>query len=191
MRSLVEAGLPVAAVISNRGDAAGLEFARARGIATAVVEHRDFATREAFEAALASAIDRHAPRLVALAGFMRVLTPGFVRRYAGRLLNIHPSLLPAFQGLDTHARALAAGVKIHGCTVHFVTEELDAGPIVLQAAVPVLANDTAALLAARVLEQEHRIYPRAARWFLEDRLVIQNGIVRVKGEDAQLLLPAP
>jgi phosphoribosylglycinamide formyltransferase-1 len=191
MRSLVEAGLPVSAVISNRGDAAGLEFARVRGIATAVVEHRAFATREAFEEALASAIDRHAPRLVALAGFMRVLTPAFVRRYAGRLLNIHPSLLPAFQGLDTHARALAAGVKLHGCTVHFVTEELDAGPIVLQAAVPVLADDTAALLAARVLEQEHRIYPRAARWFLEDRLVIQNGIVRVKGEDAQLLLPAP
>jgi phosphoribosylglycinamide formyltransferase-1 len=122
---------------------------------------------------------------------MRVLTAGFVRRYAGRLINIHPSLLPAFQGLDTHARALAAGVKIHGCTVHFVTQELDAGPIVLQAAVPVLANDTPALLAARVLEQEHRIYPRAARWFLEDRLVIQNGVVRVKGEDAQLLLPAP
>src|SRR5690349_13403934 len=191
MRSLVEAGLPVSAVISNRGDAAGLEFARARGIATAVLEHRGFATREAFEDALAAAIDRHAPRLVALAGFMRVLTAGFVRRYAGRLINIHPSLLPAFQGLDTHARALAAGVKIHGCTVHFVTQELDAGPIVLQAAVPVLANDTPALLAARVLEQEHRIYPRAARWFLEDRLVIQNGVVRVKGEDAQLLLPAP
>lgn len=189
MRSLVEAGLPVSAVISNRADAPGLHFAHARGIATAVVEHRAYATREAFEAALGAALDRHAPRLVALAGFMRVLTPGFVRRYAGRMLNIHPSLLPAFPGLDTHARALAAGVKVHGCTVHFVTEALDAGPIVVQAAVPVLPGDTAQALAARVLEQEHRIYPRAARWFLDDRLVIAGGTVRVKGDDAQLLLP--
>ena len=191
MRSLVEAGLPVAVVISNRADAAGLDFARARGIPTAVVEHRAFAGREAFELALGAAIDRHAPRLIALAGFMRVLTPGFVRRYGGRMLNIHPSLLPAFPGLDTHARALAGGVKIHGCTVHFVTEDLDAGPIVIQAAVPVLARDSAASLAARVLEQEHRIYPRAARWFLEERLVIQDRVVRVKGDDAQLFLPSP
>jgi phosphoribosylglycinamide formyltransferase-1 len=191
LRSLVEAGLPVAAVISNRADAAGLEFARARGIPAAVLEHRGFATREAFDEALARAIDRYAPRLVALAGFMRVLTPGFVRRYAGRLVNIHPSLLPAFPGLDTHAQALAAGVKIHGCTVHFVTEELDAGPIIVQAAVPVLADDTAAKLAARVLEQEHRIYPRAARWVLEERLVLDGRVVRVKGADAQLLLPSP
>jgi phosphoribosylglycinamide formyltransferase-1 len=191
LRSLVEAGLPVSIVISNRADAAGLDFARARGIATAVVEHRAFATREAFDEALAAAIDRHAPRLVALAGFMRVLTPSFVRRYAGRMLNIHPSLLPAFAGLDTHARALAAGVKVHGCTVHFVTEDLDAGPIVIQAAVPVRQADSAAALAARVLEQEHRIYPRAARWFLENRLVIANGTVRVKGDDAQLVLPSP
>ena len=191
MRSLVEAGLPVAAVISNRADAAGLEYARARGLATEVVEHRAFATREAFEASLAAAIDRHRPRLLALAGFMRVLTPGFVRRYAGRMLNIHPSLLPAFPGLDTHARALAAGVKVHGCTVHFVTEALDAGPIVIQAAVRVLPGDSAATLAARVLEQEHRIYPRAVRWFLDERLVIENDTVRVKGDDAQLLLPPP
>jgi phosphoribosylglycinamide formyltransferase-1 len=191
LRSLVEAGLPVAAVISNRADAAGLEFARARGIPAAVLEHRGFATREAFDEALARAIDRYAPRLVALAGFMRVLTPGFVLRYAGRLVNIHPSLLPAFPGLDTHAQALAAGVKIHGCTVHFVTEELDAGPIIVQAAVPVLADDTAAKLAARVLEQEHRIYPRAARWVLEERLVLDGRVVRVKGADAQLLLPSP
>jgi phosphoribosylglycinamide formyltransferase-1 len=190
MRSLVEAGLPVSVVISNRADAAGLEFARARGIATAVVEHRAYGTREAFEQALAAALDRHAPRLVALAGFMRVLTPAFVARYAGRMLNIHPSLLPAFPGLDTHARALAAGVKVHGCTVHFVTEALDAGPIVIQAAVPVLPGDSAAGLAARVLEQEHRIYPRAARWFLEQRLVIAEGTVRVKGDDAQLVLPS-
>jgi phosphoribosylglycinamide formyltransferase-1 len=191
LRSLVEAGLPVSAVISNRADAAGLEFARARGIATAVVEHRGYGTREAFEEALAAALDRHAPRLVALAGFMRVLTPGFVARYAGRMLNIHPSLLPAFPGLDTHARALAAGVKVHGCTVHFVTEALDAGPIVIQAAVPVLPGDSAAGLAARVLEQEHRIYPRAARWFLDQRLVVAEGKVRVKGDDAQLVLPSP
>src|SRR5690348_10213960 len=190
MRSLVEAGLPVAGVISNRADAAGLEFARSRGIPTTVVEHRSFSSREAFEEALAAAIDRHAPRLLALAGFMRVLTPEFVRRYVGRALKIHPSLLPAFLGLDTHARALAAGVKVHGCTVHFVTEALDAGPIVLQAAVPVLASDTAASLASRVLEQEHRVYPRAARWFLEGRLVIENGTVRVKGDDAQLLFSA-
>lgn len=188
MRSLVEAGLPVSLVLSNRADAAGLDFAHSRGIATAVVEHRAFARREAFDEALAAAIDRHAPRLVALAGFMRVLTPAFVQRYAGRLLNIHPSLLPAFPGLDTHARALAAGVKVHGCTVHFVTEELDSGPIVIQAAVPVLRGDSAATLAARVLEQEHRIYPRAARWFLDDRLVIANGTVRIKGDDAQLVL---
>jgi phosphoribosylglycinamide formyltransferase-1 len=191
MRSLVEAGLPVSVVVSNRVDAAGLAFARARGIATAVVEHRGYGTREAFEEALAAALDRHAPRLVALAGFMRVLTPGFVARYAGRMLNIHPSLLPAFPGLDTHARALAAGVKVHGCTVHFVTEALDAGPIVIQAAVPVLPGDSAADLAARVLEQEHRIYPRAARWFLEQRLLVVDGKVRVKGDDAQLVLPSP
>ena len=189
MRALVEAGLPVSLVLSNRADAAGLDFARSRGIATAVVEHRAFATREAFDEALGAAIDRHAPRLVALAGFMRVLTPAFVQRYAGRLMNIHPSLLPAFPGLDTHGRALAAGVKVHGCTVHFVTEQLDSGPIVIQAAVPVLTGDSPATLAARVLEQEHRIYPRAARWFLDERLVIARGTVRVKGDDAQLVLP--
>jgi phosphoribosylglycinamide formyltransferase-1 len=190
MRSLVEAGLPVSVVVSNRADAPGLDFARRHGIPTMIVEHRAFATREAFEEALGAAIERHAPRLVVLAGFMRVFTAAFVRRYAGRMLNIHPSLLPAFPGLDTHARALAAGVKIHGCTVHFVTEDLDAGPIVVQAAVRVLEQDSVSSLAARVLEQEHRIYPRAARWFLEQRLVVQGNIVRVKGEDAQLVLPA-
>jgi phosphoribosylglycinamide formyltransferase 1 len=190
MQALVEAGLPVTAVISDRADAAGLEFARARKIANAVVEQRDYPAREAFEAALAAAIDGHAPRLIALAGFMRVLTPPFVQRYAGRMLNVHPSLLPAFPGLDTHARALAAGVKIHGCTVHFVTAELDSGPIVIQAAVPVARQDNAASLAARVLRKEHQIYPRAARWFLEDRLVIESGVVRVKGDDAQLAFSA-
>lgn len=190
MQALVEAGLPVSAVISNRADAAGLEFARARKIATAVVEHRKFTNREAFDGALAKEIDRHKPRLVALAGFMRVLTPKFVGHYERRLLNIHPSLLPAFTGLDTHERALAAGVKLHGCTVHFVTAELDNGPIVIQAALRVRPGDTAEQLAARVLKQEHVIYPRAARWFLDDKLVIQNGAVRVKGDDAQLVMAA-
>ena len=185
MQALVEAGLPVAAVISNRADAAGLAYAAGRGIATAVVAHRDYATREAFDAALADAIDAYAPDLIALAGFMRILTDGFVRRYEPHLLNIHPSLLPAFPGLDTHARALAAGVKLHGCTVHFVTPQLDHGPIVMQAAVPVLAGDDEAALAARVLAQEHRIYPQAARWFLEDKLVIERGVVRVKGDPPQ------
>jgi phosphoribosylglycinamide formyltransferase-1 len=188
MRALVEAGLPVAAVVSSRADAAGLEFARSKGIATAVVERKG--TREAFETALATQIERHQPRLVALAGFMHVLTPRFVERYAQRMLNIHPSLLPAFPGLDTHSRALAAGVKVHGCTVHFVTAELDAGPVVIQAAVPVRPDDDAGTLAARVLRQEHVIYPRAARWFLDGRLVIANGVVRVKGNDAQLLTSA-
>jgi len=190
MRALVEAGLPVSAVVSNRADAAGLEFARSRKIATAVLEHGKFPSREAFDDALAREIDRHRPRLVALAGFMRVLTPKFVAHYERRLLNIHPSLLPAFAGLDTHERALAAGVKLHGCTVHFVTAELDNGPIVIQAAVRVRAGESAGELASRVLEQEHVIYPRAARWFLDDRLVIQNGVVRGKGDDAQLVMAA-
>lgn len=188
MRALLDAGLPVSAVLSNRADAEGLSLAAARGVATRVVEHRSHATREAFDAALAAEIDRFAPRLVALAGFMRILTPGFVARYRGRLLNIHPSLLPAFPGLDTHRRALAAGVKVHGCTVHFVTAELDHGPIVVQAAVPVLADDDAARLAARVLEQEHVVYPRAVRWFLDGRLQLGDGVVHVKGNDAQLVL---
>ena len=194
LQALLDAGLPVAAVVSNREDAAGLALAAGRGIATAVVEHRSYSSRENFDAALAKTIDRYAPRLVALAGFMRVLTPGFVERYAGRLLNVHPSLLPAFPGLDTHARALSAGVKVHGCTVHLVTAELDHGPIVIQAAVRVRNDDDAQSLAARVLKQEHVIYPRAARWFLDKRLVIENGRVHVKGknagEDAQLIVAA-
>jgi phosphoribosylglycinamide formyltransferase 1 len=191
LHALIEAGLPVSAVISNDAAAQGLALARERGIATRVVEHRAHATREAFDAALGAEIERFAPRLVALAGFMRVLTPGFVARYRARLLNIHPSLLPAFPGLHTHERALAAGVKVHGCTVHFVTAELDHGPIVLQAALPVRAGDDAAALAARVLKQEHVIYPRAVRWFLEGKLTLDDGVVRVKGgvkgSDAQLL----
>jgi phosphoribosylglycinamide formyltransferase 1 len=185
--ALLEAGIAVAAVISNRADARGLGIAAGRGVPTRVVEHAGYATREAFDAALAAEIDRFAPKLVVLAGFMRVLTPGFVARYAGRLINIHPSLLPAFPGLDTHARALAEGVKLHGCTAHFVTAELDHGPIIAQAAVPVLPQDTADALAARVLAQEHRLLPCAVRWFLDGRLVIEGGRVRVKGDDAQLV----
>ena len=190
MQALLDAGLPVSAVISNRADAQGLQAAAARGIPTRVLEHRAFGSREAFDAALAAEIDRFEPRLVALAGFMRVLTPGFVGRYRERLLNIHPSLLPAFPGLNTHERALAAGVKLHGCTVHFVTAELDHGPIVIQAAVRVRPGDSAAALAARVLRQEHVIYPTAASWFLDNRLVISSGVVSVKGNDAQLVLAA-
>lgn len=181
MQALLDAGLPVSAVISNQSDAKGLETASARGVATRVIEHRAFSSREAFDAALADAIDAFEPRLVVLAGFMRILTPGFVARYAERLLNVHPSLLPAFPGLDTHARALEAGVKLHGCTVHFVTAELDHGPSVVQAAVPVLADDTEATLAARVLDAEHRIYPAAVRWFLEGRLRVEG--MRVIGRD--------
>jgi phosphoribosylglycinamide formyltransferase-1 len=187
LQAILDAGIPVFAVISNQPGAGGLAIAARRGVATAVVDHRRFATREAFDAALAHEIDRHAPRLVALAGFMRVLTPGFVERYAGRLVNIHPSLLPELPGLDTHARALAAGAKRHGCTVHFVTAELDHGPIIAQASVPVLPGDTAETLAARVLAQEHLIYPRALRWFLDGLLVVENGKVRVKGDHAQLV----
>jgi phosphoribosylglycinamide formyltransferase-1 len=190
LRALVESGLPVSAVISNVADAQGLEFARSRGIATRVVAHRGFASRDAFDAALGREVDAFAPKLVALAGFMRVLGAAFVQRYERRLLNIHPALLPAVPGLDTHARALAAGVKLHGCTVHFVTAEVDHGPIVIQAAVRVRAGDTAQALAARVLAQEHVIYPRAVRWFLDDRLVVQNGVVTVKGNDAQLVVSA-
>ena len=187
MRSLLEADLPgrCAAVISNRPDAAGLDYARERGVATAVVDHKTFAGREAFDAALAAKIDACRPDLVLLAGFMRVLGDPFVERYAGRMLNIHPSLLPAFPGLNTHASALQLGVRIHGCTVHFVTPSLDAGPIVIQAAVAVLPGDDPARLAARVLEQEHLIYPQAARWFLEGRLRLAGGRVELDDDPAR------
>jgi phosphoribosylglycinamide formyltransferase-1 len=156
-------GARVAAVISNKPDAAGLVFARDQGIAAEALDHKAFASREAFDAELAATIDRHQPALVVLAGFMRILTPGFVARYAGRLVNIHPSLLPAFTGLHTHQRAIDAGCKFAGVTVHQVTAELDVGPILDQAVVPVLPDDTAETLAARVLTQEHVIYPRAVR----------------------------
>lgn len=179
----------IAAVISNRADAAGLDYAAARGIATTVVEHRAYADRERFDAALAEAIDAHAPDVVVLAGFMRILTAGFVQRYKGRLLNIHPSLLPAFTGLHTHQRAIEAGCKLAGATVHFVTAELDHGPIVAQAAVPVLPGDTEQTLAARVLASEHRLYPMAVRWAVEDALQVDaNGVVRQRDGAAQLLL---
>jgi len=181
MQALIEAGLPVAAVISNRPDARGLDTARAHGIAADVVDHKAFPNREAFDAALLERVLSYRPSLVVLAGFMRVLTSGFVQALSGRLMNIHPSLLPAFPGLDTHQRALDAGVKLHGCTVHFVTEDLDHGPVVAQAAVPVLDEDTAGTLAARVLEQEHRLLPAAVRWFLEDRLEVQGLRVTLRG----------
>ena len=187
MQAILEAGLPVSAVISNRRDAPGLEIAARHGVKTAVIPHTEYGTREAFDAALGAEIDRHAPGAVALAGFMRILTPRFVARFATRLVNIHPSLLPAFAGLDTHERALAAGVKVHGCTVHFVTDELDYGPIIAQAAVLVLPGDSADLLEARVLRQEHLLYPRVLGWLLEDNLVIENGLVRVKDTNAQQL----
>lgn len=184
MQALVQANLPcrIAAVISNQADAAGLAFAREHGIDTAVLSHREFASREDYDAALMSLIDGYQPDLVVLAGFMRILTAGFTRRYQGRMLNIHPSLLPSFKGLHTHQQALQAGVKLHGCTVHFVTAELDHGPIVLQAAVPVLAEDDEASLAARVLVEEHRLYPEAVRLFVENRLQLDaGGRVRVTG----------
>lgn len=172
----------IAAVISNRADAAGLAIAAAHGVAATVVPHGTFPAREAFDAALEEAVVASAPDLVVLAGFMRVLGPAFVRRYAGRVLNIHPSLLPAYAGLHTHRRALADGVRIHGCTVHFVTDDLDHGPIVAQGAVPVLAGDDEASLAARVLAVEHRLLPAAVRAFCEGRLVIVGRAVRVKAE---------
>ena len=177
MQAIVEAKLPIriALVISNRADAKGLQYAAERGIATAVVDHTLFATREDFDAELALKIDEQRPDFVVLAGFMRVLTPAFVDKYHSRLINIHPSLLPAFTGLHTHERALESGVKLHGCTVHFVTRELDHGPIIIQAAVPVLPNDDALTLAARVLRQEHIVYPCALRWLIEGKVSLGTG----------------
>jgi phosphoribosylglycinamide formyltransferase-1 len=184
MRSIVDAGLPadIRAVISNRPDAAGLAYARDHGIATEVVDHTAYADRAAFDAALAACIDRHAPDLVVLAGFMRILTPGFVEHYCGRMINIHPSLLPAFTGLHTHRRAIEAGCRVAGVTVHFVTGELDGGPIIAQAAVPVLAGDTETTLAARVLVQEHLLYPQVVRWFVDGRLALRDGRAILRGD---------
>lgn len=176
VRAVEAEGWParIAAVISNRADAAGLQFAAAHAIPTAVVMHQDYLSRAEFDAALQATIDSFAPDLVVLAGFMRILTAPFVAHYAGRILNIHPSLLPNFSGLATHRQALAAGVAEHGATVHFVTAELDHGPVVLQAKIPVLPGDTEQSLAARVLVQEHIIYPRAVGLFIEGRLASQQ-----------------
>jgi len=172
-------GAVVVAVISNRSDAPGLAIAQRAGIATAVIEHGAYPSRETFDDALANKIDRFQPAIVLLAGFMRVLTPGFVRRHANRLINIHPSLLPLFPGLDTHRRALAAGVRVHGATVHFVTEDVDAGGIIAQAVVPVLPTDDEITLAERVLAQEHRLLPRSLRLLLESRVRCVGGRVIV------------
>jgi phosphoribosylglycinamide formyltransferase-1 len=196
MQAILEARLPltVAAVISNEAGAAGLATAQGHGVTTRVVDHRAFADRATFDHALSAAIDAFEPDLVVLAGFMRILTAAFVEHYRGRIINVHPSLLPAFTGLHTHRRALEAGVRVHGCSVHFVTPELDHGPIVAQAAVPVLEGDTEDSLAARVLAQEHRIYPQAVEWFCAGRLTITpQGTVLLKAAldaDGALLSPA-
>ena len=181
VRALDAEGWParIAAVISNKPDAGGLAFAQARGIPTAVVPSKSFASRTEFDAKLQETIDVFQPDLVVLAGFMRILTAPFVEHYAGRMLNIHPSLLPLFPGLHTHQQALDAGCVEHGATVHFVTAELDHGPAVLQARIPVLPGDTEATLATRLLVEEHKIYPRAVRLFVEDRLVVEDGAVRI------------
>ena len=167
----------IAAVISNRPAAMGLETAAKAGIPVHFIDHKGFSGRESFDAALAECIDGFAPDLVVLAGFMRILTEGFVRHYEGRLMNIHPSLLPSFPGLHTHQRALEEGVRIHGCTVHFVTPTLDHGPVIIQAAIPVLDGDSEETLAARILLQEHKVYPQAVRWFAEGKLHLENGRV--------------
>jgi phosphoribosylglycinamide formyltransferase-1 len=177
----------IAAVISNRADAPGLAFAANHGIATSIVDHTQYPDRATFDAALMAAIDAHSADLVVLAGFMRILTTEFVEHYAGRMFNIHPSLLPCFPGLHTHRQALEAGVKVHGATVHFVTATLDHGPIVMQGAMNVTQGDTPETLAERLLGLEHRIYPQAVRWFVEDRLHMQEGVVRVVPAEPQLI----
>lgn len=197
MQALLNAQLPckIAAVVSNRPDAAGLVTAREQGIPTVVVDHRQFSDRADFDAALLAEVEKLSPDLVVLAGFMRILNKAFVSRFEGRLINIHPSLLPSFTGLHTHRRALEAGVRIHGCTVHFVTPELDCGPVIVQAAVPVYPDDTEDSLCSRVLVEEHRIYPQAVRWFVEGRLAVtENGQVLLKDEDMtadRLIVPKP
>ncbi len=188
MRSLVEAARApefpagIALVLSNIADAAGLEFAQKQGIATAVVDHKSFADRESFERAMHETLVAHGVEIVCLAGFMRLLTPWFVEQWRGRMLNIHPALLPSFRGLHTHARALEEGVKIHGATVHFVVPEVDAGPIVVQAAVPVLSDDTPDALGARVLAQEHLIYPLALKLVASGAARIEGPRVLIEGE---------
>jgi len=181
LQSILDAKLDaqIAAVISNNPAASGIDIARSAGVDTAVIDHRAFPDRASFEAVLADKVDSYRPDLLVLAGFMRILTEGFIKRFRNRIMNIHPSLLPAFPGVDTHRRALQEGVRIHGCTVHFVTPDLDHGPIVVQAAVPVLPGDDEDRLAARVLEQEHRIYPEAIRWYLDGRLKFDGNRVTV------------
>ena len=181
LQSILDAKLDVqiAAVISNNPAARGIDIARSAGVDTAVIDHRAFPDRASFEAVLADKVDSYRPDLLVLAGFMRILTEGFIKRFRSRIMNIHPSLLPSFPGVDTHRRALQEGVRIHGCTVHFVTPDLDHGPIVVQAAVPVLPGDDEDRLAARVLEQEHRIYPEAIRWYLDGRLKFDGNCVTV------------
>jgi len=192
LEAIVAARLPIeiVAVISNRASAAGLEFARSQGLPAMALDQNGYADRDSFDAALGDAVAKYHPDLVVLAGYMRILNAAFIARFEDRLLNIHPSLLPAFPGLKTHQRALDEGVKIHGCTVHFVTPQLDHGPIVMQAAVPVLPDDTVDTLAARVLQQEHRIYPQAIRWFAEHRLIKNGQCVNLSGVAAsQSLFP--
>ncbi len=185
LSALLDAGLPVVGVFSDRANAGGLTLAQQRGITTATLSPRDFEHRATFDQAVAAQIDRWQPDVVVLAGYMRILSDDFVQHYQNRLLNIHPSLLPHYPGLNTHARALADGMKIHGCTAHFVTPQLDSGPVILQGAVPVHADDTPDTLAARVLRTEHRIYPQAIHWFLEERLHVNaNQTVSVTGIDA-------
>jgi phosphoribosylglycinamide formyltransferase 1 len=195
LQAILEAklSLTLRAVISNRAQALGLQIAQRHAIATAVVDHTQFKSREAFDAALAAKIDEYRPDFIALAGFMRVLSEEFVNRYRARLINIHPSLLPAFPGLHTHRRALEAGVKIHGCTVHFVTEQLDCGPIIIQAAVPVLPDDSEQTLAARVLQQEHVIYPRALDWLAQGKakLAADGQVIFAAACDAGAVLISP
>jgi phosphoribosylglycinamide formyltransferase-1 len=185
-RAIAEAGLPIeiVAVLSNRPQAAGLVYAREHGIPAIALDHTEHADREAYDALLADEIERHRPDLVVLAGYMRILGAAFITRFENRLMNIHPSLLPMFPGLKTHERAIEEGIKVHGCTVHFVTARLDHGPIVIQAAVPVRGDDTPDTLAARVLVQEHRIYPQAVRWFAEGRLAIHDGRVNLRDDPA-------
>jgi phosphoribosylglycinamide formyltransferase-1 len=195
MQALLSARLPcqIAAVISNRADAQGLAIAQQHGIATSVVDHRNYADRASFDAVLAKQIDSYQPDLVVLAGFMRILTAQFVEHYRGRMINIHPSLLPAYAGINTHERALQDGVKIHGCTVHFVTPDLDHGPIIIQAAVSVLSHDTAQTLAARVLKEEHHIYAQAIRWLCAGQVSLnaEGKVVSIRPQHPGSALIAP
>jgi phosphoribosylglycinamide formyltransferase-1 len=196
MQALLEAKLDatIAAVISNNAAAKGLQLAREAGVDTRVVSHRDYPDRASFDKVLGDSVASYRPDLIVLAGFMRILTEEFIGRFSGRIMNVHPSLLPAFPGTDTHRRALDEGVKLHGCTVHFVTPALDHGPIVIQAAVPVLPDDDEDSLAARVLEQEHAIYPQAIRWFIEGRLALEGNRVRLSVDCRQagvIVSPVP